>query len=216
MPSHLQLCLVFSLRSNINNLLSEQTRKRCFTLFEIESTILGEQNYQGLLCTKSPHLQKWKHLWVPSVRRRPPLSTVLSILIIVKHRLHVRNLRARCGPERRESWPRQYSLPFIAAINRHYDYHTQYVDIFTKWGARFISKYQNRPLPSTSCYFSRLSNVLIPRPVSCMVIVVSVGLPGVQGFYRFYTHPFIYYLCTYIYIQIAHFNQVYILRALQD
>ena len=124
------------------------------------------------------------------------MSTVLSILNIVKHRLHVRNLRTRCGPERRESWPRQYSLPFIAAINRHYDYHTQYVDIFTKWGARFISKYQNRPLPSTSCYFSRLSNVLIPRPVSCMVIVVSVGLPGVQGFYRFYTHPFIYYLHT--------------------
>ena len=118
----------------------------------------------------------------------------------------------RRGRERRESWPRQYSLPFIAAINRHYDYHTQYVDIFTKWGARFISKYQNRPLPSTSCYFSRLSNVLIPRPVSCMVIVVSVGLPGVQGFYRFYTHPFIYYLhkstSTYVY---AHFNQVYIL-----
>ena len=124
------------------------------------------------------------------------MSTVLSILNIVKHRLHVRNLRARCGPERRESWPRQYSLPFIAAINRHYDYHTQYVDIFTKWGARFISKYQNRPLPSTSCYCSRLSNVLIPRPVSCMVIVVSVGLPGVQGFYRFYTHTFIYYLHT--------------------
>ena len=116
----------------------------------------------------------------------------------------------RRGPERRESGPRQDSLPFIAAINHRYDYHTQYVDIFTKWGARFRVKYQNRPPPSTSYYCSRLSNVLIPRPVSCMVIAVSVGQPGVQGFYWFYTHN-IYLLSTYIYIYIAHFNQVYIL-----
>ena len=89
------------------------------------------------------------------------LCSRLSIPKIVKHRSHVHNLRARRGPERRESGPRQDSLPFIAAINRRYDYHTQYVDIFTKWAARFRVKYQNRPPPSTSYYCSRLSNVLI-------------------------------------------------------
>ena len=132
-------------------------------------------------------------------------------LKIVKHRLHVLStICVRRGPERRESGPRQDSLPFIAAINRRYDYHTQYVDIFTKWAARFRVKYQNRPPPSTSYYCSRLSNVLILQTCimygNCSVCRVA-RCPGVLPV----LYISIYLLSTYIYIYIAHFNQVYIL-----